>query len=48
MLDNLRLSDLASLAFEAGENANKPIAKLAGKSDIFKNFENLNFYQFFN
>ena len=47
MLDNLRWSDLASFAFKAGENANEGVSKLAEKSDIFENFENLIFFQFF-
>ena len=46
MLDNLRWSDLASLAFKAGENVDKPIAKLAEKNNIFENFENLFFFNF--
>ena len=46
MLDNLRWSDLASLAFKAGENEDKAIAKLAEKSVVFENFENLDLFKF--
>ena len=44
MLDNLRWSDLALLAFKAGKIADKGVSKFSKKSEIFENFENFDFF----